>query len=127
MASALSSSNARTSGGYSPADISGYTAAGYSQGTALAPVERGAIVQSIVDAVNANGETGIRSNASVSQRARHTSPGGRTNPPLRPISELASTIDGFEWVIEPLEYTAGKVGDFMTYGTLGTFQRARRV
>ena len=43
-------------------------------------------------------------------------------PVAEAISELASTIDGFEWVIDPIEYDAGKVGEFKTYGVLGTYQ-----
>lgn len=95
---------------------------GYSQGTALAPVERGTIAKAILDDINSNGETGLRSNASVvAAGATYVGP-WTFKPAAEAISELASTLDGFEWVIDPLEYTAGKVGDFKTYGALGTFQ-----
>jgi hypothetical protein len=101
----------------------GKSRAGYSQGTALAPVERGAIVRAILDDVNASGlETGLRSNASVvAAGATYVGP-WTFKPAAEAISELASTLDGFEWVIDPIEYSAGKVGDFKTYGVVGTYQ-----
>ena len=100
----------------------GRSSTGYTNGTALAPVERGAIAKDIVDMVNAVSETGIRTNASVVP-AGATYVGPWTfKPASEAINELAATIDGFDWVLEPIEYTAGKVCDFKTYGALGTFQ-----
>jgi len=95
----------------------------FSNGTALAPVERGTIAKAILDNTNTNaGETGLRSNASVvAAGATYVGPWW-FKPAAEAISELASTLDGFEWVIDPIEYDAGKVGDFKTYGVLGTYQ-----
>ena len=95
---------------------------GYSQGTALVPVERGVIAASVLDLVNALSETGVRSNPSVVPAGATFVADWRFKSAGEAISELASTLDGFEWVIDPIEYTAGKVGDFKTYGALGTYQ-----
>lgn len=100
----------------------GTTRTGYSQGTALAPVERGAIAKAILDALNTVRETGLRSNASVVPAGSTYVAGWTFKQAAEAFSELASTLDGFEWVIDPIEYTAGKVGDFKTYGALGIYQ-----
>lgn len=95
---------------------------GYVNGTALALVERGLIAKDILDEVNTDGETGLRSNASVvAAGATYVGPWSY-KVAAEAIAEIAATIDGFEWVIEPMEYASGKVGDFKTYGVLGTYQ-----
>lgn len=100
----------------------GKTMPGYTQGTALAPVERGLIAKGIIDATNAEKETGIRTVAPVTPSSSTFVGPWPYKQAAEAIQELAATLDGYEWDLFPIEYSAGKIAEFRTYGAIGTTQ-----
>lgn len=78
------------------------------------------IVKDMLDVVNAENETGIDT-AGIGAFSTSTSIGPVFyKPVLQAISELAAALDGFDYYLNPIEYTAGKIGSFYGAAAIGT-------
>lgn len=93
----------------------GKNATGYSNGTALAPVDRGAIAADILTTVNTEGDTGIRVGTITPSASGYVGP-WRFKPAAEAITELSSTLDGYDFEIAPTEPTTDSGG--LQIGTL---------
>lgn len=93
----------------------GKSQAGVSFGTALAPVSRASIVQSIIDGLltGANGasagDTGVRSGTIVSASSTYAGP-WTYKPALQALNEIMGTLDGMDWKEAPVEPAADAWG-----------------
>lgn len=95
--------------------------AGFVMGSALLPVSLGSIGKAIVDAVNADGESGVEV-GDWATTGQGFAAGWLWKPALEAIGELSGTLDGFDWLIEPIEPAAGKFGRIHFYDALGQFR-----
>lgn len=93
----------------------GKTNVGYSKGTAVSPVDRGAIAADILTTVNAEGDTGIRVGTIAASTTGYVGP-WRFKPAAEAITELSATLDGYDFEIAPTEPTADSSG--LQIGTL---------
>jgi len=88
---------------------------GVSFGTALAPVTRASIVQSIIDGLltGSNGavasDTGVRSGTITSASSTYAGP-WTYKPALQALNEVVGTLDGMDWVATPVEPVADAWG-----------------
>jgi hypothetical protein len=100
--------------------VSGKSAAG----TLFTNVDRVTIAETLIATANAetNGETGIQTLGVPSGNPAVTWIAGPYRALGECIAELAQTTTGFDWRIDPIEYTSGKIGQFKAaaVGTLGT-------
>lgn len=103
----------------------GKSTTGYSQGTALAPVDRGTIMSTLINAVNAEADTGIRIGIIGASSSTFVGP-WYYMPVSDRIVELAVALDGpdFEFVPnEPLADVGGvALWTFNTYAAKGSTQ-----
>lgn len=93
----------------------GKTALGYSNGTAVSPVDRGQIAADILTTVNAEGDTGIRVGTVTPSATGFVGP-WRFKPAAEAITELSATLDGYDFEIAPTEPTTDVAG--LQIGTL---------
>lgn len=88
-------------------------------GTLFNAVDKLTITKSLIDQANTDGETGVRTVAMTSGTTAVYIAG-----PYKLldecINELADTFDGFDWVIDPIEYDAGKIGEFRGAAVIGS-------
>jgi hypothetical protein len=93
--------------------LCGKTPAGYTNGTAVAPVDRGTIVADLLNTTNAESPTGLAL-GTVAPSSTTFVEGWAYKPVLEAIAELSATLDGPDWQVRPVEYapTAGQ-------GTIG--------
>jgi len=90
----------------------GKTAAGYTRGTSLAPVDRGTIVTELLDATNAEGASGVRAGNVLPSSTTYIPPPGWLFKPLgEAIAELGATLDGPDWRVRPIEFSGGYYGE----------------
>jgi len=84
----------------------GKSAAGYTRATA----DRGTIIAELVDAANAESPSGLRIGTVTASSA--TTVGGWFYKAIsEAITELASTLDGPDYRVRPIDYTAGVIGE----------------
>lgn len=91
---------------------------GFSMGTALAQVPLGSIGKAIVDAANADGDTGLQV-GSYATTAQGYVAGWIFKPAGEGINEIAGTLDGFDWRVLPLEPSTGKIGEIQFADYIG--------
>lgn len=100
-----------------PRRLVGKSPAGASIGTALAMVDRGAIISQVIAALNSGsgtlftdaGDTGIRMGAVTPSSSTYVGP-WRYKPASEVLAEMAGTLDGPDWRIRATEPTADAVG-----------------
>lgn len=80
----------------------GKSTAGYSRGTALAPVDRGTIISELVAATNAESASGLRMGTVTASSSTYVS-GWFYKRIAEAITELTATLDGPDWRIRPIE------------------------
>lgn len=99
--------------------LAGKSASGQVFGSAT---DRAQIVKALIDASNTEGETGIDTSlASISAASTVTYTAGPYKPISECVNDLSLAIDGFDWMIDPLEnYVNGEV----TSEKIGTFRAA---
>jgi len=101
----------------------GKSGAGVSYGTAIGPVDRGSMASSIIAAVNADGDTGVRVGTITVSASGYVGP-WYYKPASEAISELSNTLDGYDFRFDPLEPVADGAGvtvaRFTAAGALGT-------
>lgn len=101
----------------------GKSATGVSYGTAVAPVDRGSIAASLITAVNAERDTGVRVGTIGASANGFVGP-WFYKPVAEAIVELSSTLDGYDFRFDPLEPvtdTAGlAVASFRAAAAIGT-------
>lgn len=85
--------------------LAGKTAAGYVQGTAGAPVDRGAIMAALLAAANAEAYTGVDAGTITASTSTHVAY-APYKPVLEAWQELANALGGPDWTIDPVEPTA---------------------
>lgn len=82
--------------------------------------DRGQMAKEFIDAANVDEQTGIRT-GSLPHLSGSTST--YASGPYKPVSEvladLGLTAAGFDWEIVPIEYNAGKIGDWHAAPILG--------
>lgn len=100
----------------------GKSATGYLQGTAVAPVARGAIAQNVINTVNAERDTGVRIGTIADTATGYVGP-WYYKPVSEAITELSATLDGFDFRFDPIEPTTDgsglAVSRFRTAGAIG--------
>ena len=100
----------------------GKSAAGYSQGTALAPVVRGSIASNVISTVNAERDTGVRIGTIADTATGYVGP-WYYKPVSEAITELSATLDGFDFRFDPIEPATDAAGlavsRFRTAGAIG--------
>lgn len=96
--------------------LCGKSPTGYAIGTALAPVDRAAIIADLLNTTNAESPTGVVMGDTTPSAATYVE-GWAYKPILEGITELAATLDGPDWRVRPTEYlaTAGQ-------GTIGRLE-----
>lgn len=87
----------------------GKNGAGYSQGSAGSQVDRGQIAASILAAVNAEGDTGIRLGIVTPSAPGYVS-AWRFMSAADAISQLSATLDGYDFEVAPTEPTSDASG-----------------
>lgn len=88
----------------------GKSAIGYSKGTAIAPVDIGnVIVRDLVDTTNAESPSGLRM-GTVSASSSTYVDAYRFKKIAEAIAELCATLDGPDWWVRPIDWTAGAGG-----------------
>lgn len=80
----------------------GKSGSGLSYGTALSPVDRGTMAQSIINAVNADADSGVRIGSISASSSGYVGP-WYYKPASEAITELSSTLDGFDFSFDPVE------------------------
>lgn len=90
--------------------LCGKSPAGYSAGSALVPVDRGAIIADLVN--------GAAAEAPLRLRMGSVAPSSSTyvadwfyKPVLEAVAELAAPLDGPDWRVRPIEYDNGIIGE----------------
>lgn len=100
----------------------GKSSAGYSNGTAVAPVDRGQIAKAMIDAANAEGDTGVRPGTIGASSTTFIGP-LYYQPIATQIASLSVALDGYDFFIEPREPAADAGGvavwNFHTYAYRG--------
>lgn len=76
------------------------------------------IAKQLIDTANAEGDTGIQTQA-VSAGSTGIYQPGPYKYTLACINELSDSLDGFDWQIQPQEYASGKIGKFYAAGIVG--------
>ncbi len=101
----------------------GKSGTGVSYGTALSPVDRGSIAQSIITAVNGDADTGIRIGTISASASGYVGP-WYYKQASEALLELSSTLDGFDFRFSPVEpYSDASglvIGEFDAAAVLGT-------
>lgn len=105
--------------------LCGKSAAGYSMGTALAPVDRGAIVTDLVNATNVESPTGLRMGTVTPSSNTYVS-GWSYKRIGEAIVELGAALDGYDWTVRPIPFVAdrglGIIGELDVVGAAGTIR-----
>lgn len=102
--------------------LCGKSTAGYTKGTALAPVDRGdVIIRELVALANADSVTGVRMGTVTPSSSTYVS-GWFYKPIGEAIAELAATLDGPDWRVRPIPYTGGYIGELDVMAAIGTYQ-----
>ncbi len=100
----------------------GKSAAGYTRGTAVAPVTRGSIAQNVIETVNAERDTGVRIGTITDTASGYVGP-WYYKPVSEAITELSATLDGFDFRFDPIEPVTDAAGlavsRFRTAGAIG--------
>lgn len=90
-------------------------------GTLFNGVDRLTAAETLISTANGDGETGV---ATIGQTCGTTSV--YTAGPYKKLSEcvadLGNTLNGFDWRIDPNEYSSGKIGSFVAAALLGAQQ-----
>jgi hypothetical protein len=93
--------------------LAGKSAAGYVNGTALATVDRGAIIADLVNTTNAESLSGVAMGTVTPSSSTYIAPGQWFYKPItEAIAELSAVLDGPDFRVRPVEYSGG------TYGVL---------
>jgi hypothetical protein len=101
----------------------GKSRAGFTQGTALVPIDRGEIMARALDSANADNATQIiRGTIGTSAKSYVTAL--LWKPVLELWSELSGPLDGPDWEIEAIEpgSNAGAIGKLNTAGAIGSYR-----
>lgn len=98
--------------------LAGKTQAGYSRGTALAPVDRGVIITDLVNTTNGESPSGLRMGA-VSASSSTYVYGWYFKVIAQAIAELGATLDGPDWRVRPVEFSGGYYGELDVAAVLG--------
>lgn len=98
--------------------LAGKTPSGYSRGTAVAPVDRGVIIEELIDTTNAESVSGIRPGV-VTPSSNTYVEGWRYKPVGEAVAELAATLDGPDWRERPIEYDGGYYAELDVAATMG--------
>jgi hypothetical protein len=76
--------------------------------------------ETLIGDANTDGETGVKT---LGQTCGTPLSGAYVAGPFKKLSEciadLGNTLGGFDWRVDPLEYTAGKIGEFRAAAVLG--------
>lgn len=72
----------------------------------------------IIDATNAESDTGIKTVA-VESGSLGTYTAGPYKPVIECLSELAHGLDGFDWYLRPITETSGKIAEFIAGPVIG--------
>jgi hypothetical protein len=99
----------------------GKSAAGYSRGTALAPVNRSTIVQELLVALNSESTTRLAVGSMPASGLTYVA-GWTYKPMSEALQELTQGADAPEWQVRPREYDAGYVGALDVKPVLGTMR-----
>lgn len=109
--------------------LAGKTSAGFVQATAR---DRALIVKDLIDTANAENETHIdTSGPTISAASASTYQASPFKPVSECITDLAATLDGFDWAFDPREnfaagtVTSQKIATFRAAPVLGTTRDAR--
>lgn len=98
--------------------LCGRSPAGYTMGTALAPVAATAIISDIVDTANAESPTGLRlGSVTPSPATVYTGP-HYYRPRGEVIAQLSAVLDGPDWRVDPIDAVASSDPARCTYGEL---------
>ncbi len=91
----------------------GKASGGYSMGTAVSPVDRGAIIADLVNLTNTESPTGLLMGMVTPSSTTYVE-AWSYKPILEAVGELSATLDGPDWQVQPVEYvpTSGQ-------GTIG--------
>lgn len=88
----------------------GKTAGGYTMGSALVPVDRGAIMADMIATTAAEWPLRLRMGSVAPSSSTYVA-GWSYKPILEAISELAAPLDGPDWRVRPIEYDGGFIGE----------------
>ena len=98
----------------------GTTSAGWSYGTAAAPLGRHSVaINAMLDA-NAAAATGVTYNGGSTSGGTTAAGPWYFKPVIEAITDSAFAGDGFDFVFDPLEPSTGNVGSLRTAVTIGT-------
>lgn len=86
--------------------LCGKSRAGYSAGTALALVDRGAIIADLVNTTNLESPSGIRPGQVLTSAPTFVS-GWYYAKIAEKIAELSATLDGPDYMVRPIDFTSG--------------------
>lgn len=95
-------------------------------GRLFAGNDRAQIVKTLINTTNVESETGIDTAAAVSAASNITYTAGPYKPISDCLNELALTLDGFDWRIDPIDNFAGgavtgqKIGAFLAQPVFGS-------
>lgn len=105
--------------------LAGKSSTGTTFGSAT---DRAQIIKSLIDTANSESETGIDTSGSMTSASAVTYTAGPFRPITEIITELSSSLDGFDWRIFPSEnYVSGavanqKIGQFYAAPIIGSEQ-----
>lgn len=81
--------------------------------------DRAAIAKDLIDVTNAENNTQIQTTG-ISSGSLTTFTAGPYQPISQVIQTLSQTIDGFDWIITPVDGVAGKIGRFDAASIIGS-------
>lgn len=92
-------------------------------GTLFNGTDRLTIAESLIATANSDGEMGIQT---LGQTCGSTAVyiAGPYKKLSECLADMGSTLSGFDWRIDPIEYSAGKIGQFKAAAILGSQQTA---
>ena len=97
----------------------GRSAAGYLNGTAATPVNRGTIAANVISVVNAVAPTGVTAGTTTSAGTTAVGPWNYKTA-MEALTDLAFAGDGFDFVFDPQEPSGGSVASFRCAATIGS-------
>lgn len=87
-------------------------------GTLFSGTDRLTIAESLIGTANSDGETGVQT---LGQTCGSTAVyiAGPYKKLSECIADMGNTLSGFDWYIDPIEYSAGKIGQFRAAAVVG--------